>query len=103
MNESVGEHDYSKICDFFTPFLNQSTRNSKSFLLAVKKKVLLERACMIAHTVLKHCPISVGISTIDGQSDLRILLQIKLIAEQYVHESTCHVPYLRSTYKHWKS
>ena len=85
MNESVGEHDYSKICDFFTPFLNQSTRNSKSFLLAVKKKVLLERACMIAHTVQllrhdaycpKHCPISVGISTIDGQSDLRILLQI---------------------------
>ena len=60
----------------------------------------------MTHTVLKHCPISVGNSTIiiiDGQSDLRILLQIRLIAEQYVHESTCHVPYLGSTYKHWKS
>jgi len=30
-------HNYNKICDFLG-FLNQSTRNSESFLLAVKKK-----------------------------------------------------------------
>ena len=52
----------AKFVIFFMPFLNQSTRNSKSFLPAVKKKVLLELACMIARTVqlLRHdayCPI----------------------------------------------
>ena len=63
----------------FQAFLNQSTRNSGSFLLAVKKKSPF-RACLIARTVQllrhdTHGPISAEISTIDSlQSDLRISL-----------------------------
>ena len=62
MNESVGEHDYSKICDFFYAFFKSKHKKFQEFFASCEKKVLLELACMIAHTVqlLRHdayCPI----------------------------------------------
>ena len=53
----------------FLAFLNQSTRNSESFLLAVKKKRhVLSNYLGMMYNVLLHCPISAEISTINSQN-----------------------------------
>ena len=78
-------HNFNKICDILGSFLNQNTRNSEIFLLAVKKKKPYKRArdgacCPITNylgmmrTVLFNCPIKAEIRAVDSQSDLRILL-----------------------------
>ena len=67
MTNKIGRpRSESPICS-----LTEQTRNSESFLLAVKKKPF-ECALTMARTVLLHCPISAEIRTVDSQSDLRI-------------------------------
>ena len=74
-------HNFNQICDVSGSFLDQNTRNSKIFLLAVKNKGHLS-ARVMAHTVqlLRHDEYSplleAEIRTVDSQSDLRILLHL---------------------------
>ena len=70
-------HNFNKMCYRQGSFLNQNTRNSKLFLLAVNKSHLSTRN--MTHTVqlLRHeaiSPIKAEIRAVDSQSDLRILL-----------------------------
>ena len=76
-------HNINKICDIIGYFLNQNTRNSNFFLLAVKKKSHLSARVMartlqyylgMTGTVLLNCPIKAEIRAVDSQSDLTILL-----------------------------
>ena len=69
-------HNFNQICDVSGSFLDQNTRNSKIFLLAVKKKSHLS-ARVMAHTVqlLRH----------DAYFPKTVLLRLKsgqLIANQ---------------------
>ena len=74
-------HNFNQICDVSGSFLDQNTRNSKIFLLAVKNKGHLS-ARVMAHTVqlLRHDEYSplleAEIRAVDSQSDLRILLHL---------------------------
>ena len=72
-------HNFNKICQKRLFSLNQNTRNSKVFLLAVKKKKDHLSARVISRTIqlLRHdpySPIKAEIRTVDSQSDLGILL-----------------------------
>ena len=49
-------HNFNKICDIYKAlFLNQNTRNSKTFFLASREKTLFKRARVIA-----YCPITLA-------------------------------------------
>ena len=66
-------HNFNKICDIVSSFLNQNTRNLPIFLLAVEKKTHVS-ARVMARTVLLNCTIKAKIRAVDSQSDLTILL-----------------------------
>ena len=57
-------HNFNQICDVSGSFLNQNTRNSKIFLLAVKKKSHLSERVMARTVQLlrhdAHCPIKLS-------------------------------------------
>ena len=59
-------------------YINQNTRNSKTFFLpAVKKSHVSARVVARTVQLLRHdayCPIKAEIRGVDSQSDLRILL-----------------------------
>ena len=65
-------HNFNKICDIISYFLNQNTRNSK-FCFASSWRVLSNYLGM-TRTVLSNCPIKAEIRAVDSQSDLTILL-----------------------------
>ena len=70
-------HSFDKMCYRQGSFLNPNTRNSKLFLLAVKKSHLSTRNMTRTVQLLRHeaiSPIKAEIRAVDSQSDLRILL-----------------------------
>ena len=76
-------HNFNKICNIVSYFLNQNTRNSTFCFASSEKKKPFKRArdwrvlsnyLGMTRTLLLNCPIKAEIRAVDSQSDLRILL-----------------------------